>query len=127
MSLTLNSLEESPRQTSKREIKNEPFTAIDLSNMGLRALSGNLYKWYTFLSVMNISNNQLRILSPQISELTQLVYLDLSLNQLQHLPVELGLLSQLQTLYLHDNLLTSLPHEFGMLYQLNKLTLDNNP
>eukprot|EP00835_Amoeboradix_gromovi_P004015 NODE_291_length_11621_cov_0.390557.p1 type:complete len:486 gc:universal NODE_291_length_11621_cov_0.390557:780-2237(+) len=127
MNLTLNALEESPRQTSKKIIKNEPFTAIDLSNMGLKALSLNLYKWYTFLSVINISNNQLRILSPMISELTQLVYLDLSSNQLQRLPPELGLLSQLQTLYLHDNLLTSLPHELGMLYQLNKLTLDNNP
>ena len=125
MSTAVN--EESPRQTSRKEIKNEPFTAVDLSNMGLRALSTNLFKWYTFLSVINLSNNNLRTLSSRLSELTQLIYLDVSLNQLQELPPEIGLLSQLQTLYLHDNQLKDLPHEFGMLYQLNKLTLENNP
>eukprot|EP00834_Sanchytrium_tribonematis_P003722 NODE_154_length_15322_cov_0.584510.p2 type:complete len:478 gc:universal NODE_154_length_15322_cov_0.584510:12770-14203(+) len=119
--------EESPRQISKKDTKDQPFTAIDLSNMGLKAISNNLFKWYSFLSVINLSSNNLRSISSRISELNNLVYLDLSANQLQSVPWEMGLLSQLQTLYLHDNFLTTLPHEFGMLYQLNKLTLDNNP
>jgi len=75
---------------------------------------------------LNLNNNGLTSLPPEIGQLTQLKKLILSFNQLTTLPSEFGKLTQLQELSLHDNQLMALPLEFGKLTQLTALWLQRN-
>ena len=60
-------------------------------------------------------------------ELLALVELDLTQEKLTHLPPEIGQLHQLQDLDLSYNQLTELPPEIGQLQQLQQLDLGDNP
>jgi len=53
--------------------------------------------------------------------------LDLWDNQLTSLPPEIAQLTSLEGLYLQDNELTFLPPEIGQLTSLTRLMLDGNP
>ncbi|MEH2082636.1 MAG: leucine-rich repeat domain-containing protein [Nostoc sp.] len=81
---------------------------------------------YEKATVLDLSNNQLSSLPPEISQLSNLRRLDLSNNQLSSLPPEIGQLSNLTELYLYNNQLSSLPPQFSQLSNLTELYLDNN-
>ena len=55
---------------------------------------------------MDLSDNQLSGVPPELGSLSNLERLDLSDNQLSGVPPELGSLSNLTHLYLHDNQLS---------------------
>ncbi len=76
---------------------------------------------------LNLSNNQLSSLPPEISQLSSLTRLSLNNNQLSSLPPEICQLSSLTTLYLNNNQLSSLPPEICQLSSLTWLFLYNNP
>lgn len=57
----------------------------------------------TNLNTLYISNNQLREIPPQISQLTQLVNLSMHTNQLELLPASMRVLTRLDVLYLNNN------------------------
>jgi hypothetical protein len=78
------------------------------------------------LQTLDLSYNQLQFLPAEIGSLVNLQYLSLNNNQLQSLPSEIGLLVNLQKLHLNDNQLQSLPAEIGSLVNLQKLYLDNH-
>jgi Leucine-rich repeat (LRR) protein len=63
----------------------------------------------------------------QVVELQELRILDLSNNQLSELPPEIGNLVNLRVLYLQDNQLTRLPPEIGKLVNLQWLYIFGNP
>jgi len=75
---------------------------------------------------LNLYNNQLTSIPPEICQLQNLTHLYLNNNQLMSIPPEIGQLSNLQDLYLYDNQLTSLPSEVGKLQNLTHLYLYNN-
>lgn len=75
---------------------------------------------------INLSNNDMPSLPPEIAELTHLISLDLSRNQLTRLPPEITRLSKLNSLDLSGNELTSVPPEIASLTSLTSLDLRFN-
>ncbi len=72
---------------------------------------------------LDLSDNSLTVLPPEIGQLTHLTELDLSYNKLTALPSEIGQLTHLTVLLLGDNQLTALPPTISQLTKLNKLIL----
>ncbi|WP_193198371.1 COR domain-containing protein [Nostoc sp. MG11] len=103
----------------------EKVTELDLSDNQLGSLPPEISQ-LSNLTRLYLDNNQLGSLPPEICQLSQLTTLDLSNNQLGSLPPEICQLSQLTTLYLHNNQLGSLPPEIYQLSQLTTLYLHNN-
>ncbi|MBI5091106.1 MAG: leucine-rich repeat domain-containing protein [Candidatus Hydrogenedentes bacterium] len=75
---------------------------------------------------LNLNDNQLSTLPPEIGQLTALTNLNLKDNQLSSLPPEVGKLTTLTTLILTSNRLSTLPSEIGQLTALFVLDLDGN-
>jgi internalin A len=81
----------------------------------------------TETTLLNLSEQELTELPPELFELTNLTALVLKGNQLTDLPPEIVQLTNLTTLYLYDNQLTTLPPEIVQLPKLRALHLDGNP
>lgn len=104
---------------------NMEATELDLSNQGLTSLPPEIGQ-LTHLSKLNLAWNKLHTLPPRIGQLTDLASFDLRGNQLRSLPPEIAELSHLTDLDLWNNQLTTLPSKIGQLSQLTTLTLSNN-
>ena len=76
--------------------------------------------------LLNIENNNLTTLPPEIGNLINLQKFYCSYNKLIALPAEIGNLINLKKLDLSNNVLCSLPAEIGRLRNLKKLYLGNN-
>jgi internalin A len=77
-------------------------------------------------AILDLSNQNLTILPPEIGELRGLRELRLSLNQLKILPPEIGQLTSLTSLDLSHNQLKILPPEIGQLIKLVEVDLSSN-
>ncbi len=75
---------------------------------------------------LDLSDDQLASVPPEIGELTNLIILDLSNNQLTSVPREIAKLTNLATLYLGNNQLTRVPPEIAKLTNLRYLSLREN-
>lgn len=78
------------------------------------------------LSKLDLSEQSISELPPEIGELTSLVELKVSDNRFARLPKEIGNLVNLKVLDISRNRLSRLPKEIGLLKQLVELSLDNN-
>jgi len=78
------------------------------------------------LQELSLSNNKIETLPPEIGSLSNLRVLWLHNNEIKTLPPEIGSLSNLQVLYLNNNQIETLPPEIGLLSNLRSLYLDNN-
>jgi small GTP-binding protein len=81
----------------------------------------------TKIEILRLDNNHLTALPSEIIQLTKLTQLDLSGNQFTALPPELFQMRNLTTLDLSRNKLTALPPEICQLANLGYLELDGNP
>lgn len=79
------------------------------------------------VTIVDLSCNNLTILTPEFCGLTHLVKLDLNKNQLESLPDDFGALVHLQHLDLLGNRLSELPVSFAQLRSLKWLDLKDNP
>ncbi|NIP41904.1 MAG: GTPase, partial [candidate division Zixibacteria bacterium] len=70
---------------------------------------------------LDLSGKDIKSLTAEIGNLTNLTRLNLNGNQLTSVPAEIGKLSNLKVLYLYDNQLTSVPAELGKLKNLTML------
>ncbi len=100
-------------------------TTLDLSENQLTTLPPELAQLAN-LQNLDLSRNQLTTLPPQLAQLTNLQKLDLWGNELTTLPPELAQLTNLQNLDLWGNELTTLPPELAQLTNLQSLDLSHN-
>ncbi|MGD1909029.1 MAG: leucine-rich repeat domain-containing protein [Leptolyngbyaceae cyanobacterium] len=100
-------------------------TALDLSWFGLRILPPEIGQ-LTNLQSLFLEGNLLSSLPPEIGQLTNLQSLILDRNQLSSLPPEIGQLTNLQGIKLSYNGLTGLPSEIGQLTNIQGLYLRLN-
>ncbi|XP_017660618.1 leucine-rich repeat-containing protein 28 isoform X1 [Myiozetetes cayanensis] len=78
------------------------------------------------LQFLDLSDNALEIVCPEIGRLRSLRHLRLANNQLKYLPAEVGDLRELQTLDISTNRLMTLPERLHMCLSLQYLTADRN-
>uniref|UniRef100_A0A8C8Z0F8 Leucine rich repeat containing 28 n=1 Tax=Prolemur simus TaxID=1328070 RepID=A0A8C8Z0F8_PROSS len=78
------------------------------------------------LQCLDLSDNALEIVCPEIGRLRALRHLRLANNQLQFLPPEVGDLKELQTLDISTNRLLTLPERLHLCLSLQYLTVDRN-
>jgi Leucine-rich repeat (LRR) protein len=75
---------------------------------------------------LDLSQQELRVLPPEIACFSQLNKLDLSHNYLSELPEEIGQLRELEELKVNDNVLLSLPVTIGQLKSLSDFQCAEN-
>ena len=112
-------------QAMKAQSRSLHLVNLDLTQDELENLFPQIAQ-LTALQSLVLSGNQLTTLPPEIGKLTALQSLSLSLNQLTTLPPEITQLTALQSLSLSLNQLTTLPPEIGKLTELQSLDLDEN-
>lgn len=78
------------------------------------------------LMILDLSDNGLKELTPEIGELTKLTMLVLTNNKLAKLPSEIGNLKELTELCVDKNGLEELPQEIGQLKNLKTIDAHNN-
>jgi internalin A len=98
---------------------------LDLVNNRLKSIPPELAQ-LTNLQRLYLQNNQLSSIPPELAQLTNLQALGLSSNQVTLMPDVLGRLTNLQILDLTSNQLTSVPPELAELTNLQRLYLDDN-
>ncbi|KCZ80443.1 hypothetical protein H312_02167 [Anncaliia algerae PRA339] len=108
------------------EIPPNTWEGLDLSNQGLRNISPEIFE-HTFIRELNLDGNQIKEIPSEISKLEYLEIISASNNKLWRLPPEICKCKNLKTLDLSDNHLSSIPLELGNLYQIEHLDLDKNP
>ncbi|OBQ31054.1 MAG: hypothetical protein AN483_02530 [Aphanizomenon flos-aquae MDT14a] len=80
----------------------------------------------TNLQSLDISDNQISSLPPEIVQLTNLQFLNISGNQISNLPREIGQITNLQSLYISGNQISNLPPEIVQLTNLQTLDISFN-
>jgi len=98
---------------------------LDLQNNGMKKLPPEIGRFRN-LQYLNVSRNQLSELPREIGNLTRLQVLNASGNQIDVLPQELSRLQSLKQLNLATNLLKKLPPEIGKLTRLEFLDASEN-
>ena len=98
---------------------------LDLRGLRLRTLPNELFQ-LRFLTNLNLSNNRLEIISPEIANLQSLRELDLRYNQLTTLPDEFVQISSLDSLTLCENSFREFPSAILNNRFLSYLDLSSN-
>ncbi len=101
------------------------LTVLDLDNNKLSTLPPQIGAFGN-LRTLSLNNNKLRTLPPQIGDLVNLRELWLNNSKLSTLPPQIGALVNLQKLWLVNNKLSTLPPQIGALVNLQSLCLVNN-
>ena len=99
--------------------------SLDLSNNALTGIPPEVFDCIN-LKYLNLSNNQIDSLPKIISSLKQLQELDLGYNIIETLPLEIKELKKLKILNLASNQLTSVPEQIVLLKELEVLNLVRN-
>ncbi|KAG0441112.1 Leucine-rich repeat protein soc-2 like protein [Dictyocoela muelleri] len=120
MDLTRNRLKELPLSLYRL-----PITGLGLSENEFTEIPQCVLRMKT-LRKFGFFSNRIRIVSPSISNLINLIKIDLSNNFISALPDEFCELKNLIWLNLSNNCLKSLPKKFGELVNLEELGLGSN-
>ncbi|XP_053573589.1 LOW QUALITY PROTEIN: leucine-rich repeat-containing protein 28 [Bombina bombina] len=99
--------------------------SLDLSDNALEILCPDIGRLKS-LRHLRLTNNRLKFLPPEIGKLKELQTLDLSTNHLVTLPEKLHLCQSLQFLTVDRNLLCSVPRQLCQLASLNELSMAGN-
>jgi Leucine-rich repeat (LRR) protein len=99
---------------------------LEASNCNMITLCDQALPLNTALRELVLDNNEIKSLTPSISQLKALEELNLAHNQLKALPKTLGQLANLQTLYLASNQIEALPDAIEQLSNLSCLSIGDN-
>uniref|UniRef100_A0A5F8GRB1 Leucine rich repeat containing 69 n=1 Tax=Monodelphis domestica TaxID=13616 RepID=A0A5F8GRB1_MONDO len=116
------------------KLEEVPEELRTLNNLETLYLSGNLIKSFSSipcaglvnLNFLNMNNNLLLKLPPEINRLKNLKYLSLNHNRLIGIPKELCSLTFLYEIQLNYNQIVSIPEEFRDMKNLSRLSLARN-
>ena len=103
----------------------EGVTELDLSEERLSKLPPEIGR-LTNLTALDLSRNQITVIPPEIQCLTNLTALDFSRNQITVIPPEIQCLTNLTKLSLYSNQITVIPESIGRLTNLTELYLYSN-
>ena len=107
------------------KIRRDKLTRLDLSDQDIGSLPPEIGT-LTSLTHLILHRNSLTTLPTEIGQLTNLIWLDLFGNQLTTLDPAIGQLTNLIYLNLRGNQLSSVPPEIGNLRNLTQLNLKRN-
>lgn len=107
-------------------ITDSRWYGIDLRGQGILNLSKNLF-FNTFIYELNLENNQISTIPPEIQALKNLQILNIASNKIKVIPPEIGKLINLREINASSNYLTILPTEIGSLFNCDSFNLENNP
>ncbi|CBJ29007.1 Putative Leucine Rich Repeat Protein Kinase [Ectocarpus siliculosus] len=99
---------------------------VDLSGNRLTAVPPGLLGLGAGLEDLNLGNNDIAEMPPEIAKLGGLLFFNMAGNRLTRLPAEIGRLSSLKRLGLKGNALVRLPSSIGDLTHLVELYLTGN-
>jgi len=103
----------------------ESIIKVDLSLKDLKCFPEIIYELVN-LKMLDLTDNYIEEISPEIANLVNLKKLYFSCNKLNKIPKEFGNLSNLKKLNLAYNYITEIPPEFGNLINLKALDLRHN-
>ena len=103
----------------------EEMTELDLSEERLTQLPPEMGR-LTNLTALDLSRNQIEVIPPEMGRLTNLTALDLSRNQIEVIPPEIRYLTNLTKLSLYSNRIAIIPESIGSLTKLTELYLYSN-
>jgi Leucine-rich repeat (LRR) protein/MoxR-like ATPase len=105
---------------------NDEATTLDLSDLGLEQVPGELEILQERLISLDLNYNKIKKLPDFICGFRFLQTLDISRNRLRALPENIGNLNFLRALNLRDNELTDLPESIGNIHFLQRLDVSRN-
>ncbi|KAF5915141.1 hypothetical protein HPG69_011604 [Diceros bicornis minor] len=114
------------RKFKLRGPKEAMATAISPTGCAAAGARGPRTHGLQNLILLNLNNNQLTWIPPEISRLRSVTYLSINHNQLASIPRELCFLENLSELQLNYNQLICVPEEIKFLKKLQKLLLVRN-
>ncbi|XP_019383458.1 PREDICTED: leucine-rich repeat-containing protein 69 isoform X2 [Gavialis gangeticus] len=92
----------------------------------IATISPTIFDGLEKLTLLNLNNNRLKYLPPEIHRLENLEYMSLNNNQIGSIPKELCSLEKLSELHLSYNCLITVPEEIGYMTNLRMLCLSRN-
>ncbi|KAG6491147.1 hypothetical protein ZIOFF_052479 [Zingiber officinale] len=99
---------------------------ISVSEAMVQTLPSEILAVESFVRTLDLTNNRINEVTPEISKLVNMQRLVLANNQIKQLPTTIGILRQLKVIILDGNHLTNLPDELGFLSRLEKLSITGN-
>lgn len=99
---------------------------VALRDSKLRALPSEVLVVDSFVRTLDLTNNKINEVTPEINRLVNMQRLVLAGNLIKSLPTTIGVLQSLKVLILDGNRITNLPDELGSLYRLEKLSVIGN-
>ena len=104
--------------------QNTMVTQLKMPTLGLKFVSVNLFS--SKLTTIDLSQNLLKTLPEELSDIHPLEHLKLDHNQLTRLPSQLWKLANLKSIIASNNCLQALPENFEWLVNLECLQLNEN-
>ncbi|CAL9083868.1 unnamed protein product [Musa textilis] len=99
---------------------------VALRDSKLRALPSEVLVVDSFVRTLDLTNNKINEVTPEISRLVNMQRLVLADNLIESFPTTIGVLRSLKVLILDGNRVTDLPDELGSLYRLERLSITGN-
>ncbi|XP_008792736.2 plant intracellular Ras-group-related LRR protein 7 [Phoenix dactylifera] len=99
---------------------------VALRDAKLKALPSEVLEVGTFVRTLDLTNNRIVEIHPEISKLISMQRLVLARNLIERLPTTMGNLRSLKVLTLDGNRITTLPDELCYLSRLERLSITGN-
>ncbi|KAI9259444.1 hypothetical protein BDA99DRAFT_538408 [Phascolomyces articulosus] len=120
--------QQSDEEEQKRPLEtlNLPYPNLSYKNINILKITQPAVNRLSYLATLNLQNNQLGTLPPELWQLTGLQELNISRNQITNIPPDIAHLVNLCDFYAYSNQIQELPSQMGRLTDLRVLDLTAN-